>query len=141
MCHLQELHNQFRDKGLVILGFNSADDKQIALEFMAENGATFPTILDSSDEAMKVGFQDYRGSGVPLNYVIDREGKVVDAWYGYEKGHPRAMAALEKTGGRLKEAIRQAKQAKSARPAKDAGKPPSSLLDGLRSALGEEDGD
>jgi hypothetical protein len=35
---------------------------------------------------------------VPLNYVIDREGKVVDAWYGYEKGHKRALAALEKAG-------------------------------------------
>ena len=48
-------------------------DKQIALEFMQENGATFPTILDSSDAAEKV-HENYRASGVPLNYLIDREG-------------------------------------------------------------------
>jgi peroxiredoxin len=98
MRHLQELHGQYKNKGLVILGFNCADDKKIALEFLAENGATFPTILDSSDAALKVQFQGYRGSGVPLNYLIGRDGKIVDAWYGYQKGHPRAKAALEKMG-------------------------------------------
>jgi len=81
-----------------MLGFNASDDKQIALDFMRENGATFPTILDSSDAATKVMFQDYRGSGVPLNYIIDRDGNVVDAWYGYEAGHARAIAALKKMG-------------------------------------------
>ena len=98
MRHLQRLHEKYRDEGLVILGFNCADDKQIAMDFMRENSATFPNVLDSSDAAVKVGFEGYRMSGVPLNYVIDREGKVVDAWYGYERGHKRAIAALEKSG-------------------------------------------
>ncbi len=89
---------KYKDKGLVILGLNASDDKKIALELMRENGATFPNILDSSEAAEKVSFQDYRGSGVPLNYIIDREGKIVDAWYGYETGHRRAKAALEKMG-------------------------------------------
>ena len=101
MCHLQGLHEKYKDKGLVILGFNCSDDKQIALEFLKENSATFPNILDSSDVAVRVSFDDYKGSGVPLNYIIDREGKVVDAWYGYEKGHKRAIAALEKLGLKL----------------------------------------
>lgn len=98
MCHLQTLHEKFQDKGLTILGFNSSDDKAIALEFLEENKATFPTIIDSSDAAVKTAYRDYRASGVPLNYIIDKEGKVVDAWYGYEKGHPRAKAALKKAG-------------------------------------------
>ena len=98
MCHLQELHEQYRDKGLVILGFNCSDDKKIALEFFHENSATFPTILDSSEAATKVSFDGYKMSGVPLNYIIDREGKVVDTWYGYEEGHARARAALKKAG-------------------------------------------
>ncbi len=98
MCHLQELYEQYKDQGLVILGFNSADQKEIALEFLAENGATFPTIIDASDAAMKIGFQDYRASGVPVNYIIDRQGKIVDGWYGYEQGHGRAKMALAKAG-------------------------------------------
>lgn len=103
MCHLQTLHEKYRDKGLVILGFNCSDDRKIALEFIAENKATFPTILDSSQTAMMVQLQEYRGSGVPLNYIIDWEGKIVDAWYGYEEGHKRALAALEKAGLKIEE--------------------------------------
>ena len=101
MRHLQTLSEKYKDKGLVILGFNCSDDKQIALDFMRENSATFPSILDSSDAAVKVGFRDYQMSGVPLNYIIDREGKIVDAWYGYEQGHKQALEALEKAGLKL----------------------------------------
>jgi peroxiredoxin len=113
MRHLQKLHTRYESKGLVILGFNFADDKQIALEFLRENEATFPTILDSSDAATKIAFQDYRASGVPVNYVIDREGKVVDAWYGYEKGHPRAKAALAKAGLDMKASPKPSTKEKS----------------------------
>ena len=103
MCHLQKLHQKYGGKDLVILGFNCSDDKKIALEFLGENGATFPTILDSSQAAIKVQFSDYKGSGVPLNYILDRQGKVVDSWYGYEEGHPRALAALKKAGLKIAE--------------------------------------
>lgn len=98
MVHLQKLHEKYNDKGLVILGLNRADDKQIALDFLRENSATFPTIIDSSEAARKTGSQDYRASGVPLNYIIDQKGKIADAWYGYEKGHKRALRVLEKLG-------------------------------------------
>jgi peroxiredoxin len=104
MRHLQQLYVEYKGKGLVILGFNPSDDKKIALEFLAENGATFPTVLDSSDAAVKTGFQDYRMSGVPLNYIIDRQGKIVDAWYGNDQGHHRAKAALKKAGMDITEA-------------------------------------
>jgi hypothetical protein len=33
-----------------------------------------------------------------LNCIIDRQGKVVDAWHGYEEGHKRALDALERAG-------------------------------------------
>jgi len=103
MRHLQKLHEKYSGRELVILGFNCSDDKKIAREFLGENGATFPTILDSSEAAVKVSWSDYKGSGVPLNYIIDKEGKVVDTWYGYEEGHPRALAALKKAGLKTEE--------------------------------------
>jgi glutathione peroxidase-family protein len=97
MVHLQKLYEDYRDRGIAILGFNCSDDKQIAMDFLRENGATFPTILDSSETATKVSF-NYRMSGVPLNYIIDREGKIVERWYGYEEGHKRAIELIEKLG-------------------------------------------
>jgi peroxiredoxin len=110
MCHLQELHAKYKDKGLVILGLNASDNKKIALDFMRENGATFPNILDSSDAAINVSFRDYRNSACPTNYIIARDGKIVAGWCGYEQGHRRARALLEKLGGELAEAVRQDKK-------------------------------
>ena len=98
MVHLQKLHEKYSDKGLAIVGFNWADDKKIALDFLRENSATFPTILDSSEAAQKISFQGYRVSGVPVNYMIDQKGKIPDAWYEYERGHKRALRLLEKSG-------------------------------------------
>ena len=103
MPHLQKLSEKYKDKGLVILGFNYADDKRIAQNFMRENSVTFPNILDSSDASEKVIFEGYRNrSGtVPLSYIIDARGRVVDAWSGYEEDNKRALAALKKAGMQL----------------------------------------
>jgi peroxiredoxin len=38
---------------------------------------------------------------VPLSYIIDARGKVVDAWSGYEEDNKRALAALQKAGMQL----------------------------------------
>ncbi len=103
MRHLQKLHEKYSGQGLVLLGFNASDDKKIALGLMRDSKATYPTILDSSDAAIKAQFRDYRASGVPLNYIIDGQGKIVDVWYGYEEGHARALAALKKAGLKIEE--------------------------------------
>jgi len=97
---MQELSEKYKDKGVVILGFNCFDDKRIAQNFMRGNSVTFPNILDSSYASKKVIFDGYRNRGwtVPLSYIIDTRGKVVDAWSGYEEDNKRALAALKKTG-------------------------------------------
>ena len=96
--HLQKFHDRYAGRGLVILGLNADDSKQIALELLRKDSVTFPNIIDSSEAGQRTCFRDYRSSGVPLSYIIDREGKIVDAWYGYEEGHPRALRALGKLG-------------------------------------------
>ena len=98
MRHLQTLYEKYKDKGMVILGFNCSDQRGIARAILRENGVTFPNIRDGSRVALKVMFHGYKGDGVPLNYVIDREGKVVDAWYGNDDEFSRALAAMQKAG-------------------------------------------
>jgi peroxiredoxin len=60
---------------------------------------TFPNILDTS-EAANPAVAQYETLGgmtaVPMTYVIGRDGKVVDAWYGYEED--RSRKALKKLG-------------------------------------------
>ena len=48
-----------------------------------------------------------------MNYIIDPAGKVVDAWYGGGRDHPKAVAAIKKIGGPLAEAIRKEEQKKT----------------------------
>jgi peroxiredoxin len=90
MCHLQEMHEDYADKGLVIVGVNCSDALDVALQFLDENGATFPNVLDESAAARKTAFEDYQTlpgwSAVPLSYIIDREGKIATGWYGKHRG-------------------------------------------------------
>jgi peroxiredoxin len=102
MRHLQEIYEKYKGQGLVVLGFNTIDDKQRALDFMRDNSVTFPNVLDSSVAARRTARNGYKMSGVPYTYIIDREGKVVDAWAGYdEESHKRGIAILEKLGLKL----------------------------------------
>ncbi len=60
---------------------------------------TFPNVLDTSESGNRVLEQYETLSGmtaVPLTYVIDRKGQVVEAWYGYEAG--RAEKVTRKLG-------------------------------------------
>ncbi len=89
MCHLQKLYETYRNKGLVVLGINANDTKEIAAALLQENAVSLPNIVDATEEAAQVmqKYETMRGRGaVPLTYVIDREGKMVDAWYSYRKG-------------------------------------------------------
>ena len=84
---------------MVVLGVNTADDRKIALDYLKANEVTFPNILEASDAANQAvsQYETLGGmSAVPMTYVIGRDGKVVDAWYGYEED--RARKALKKLG-------------------------------------------
>ena len=89
---------KYKAKGLVVLGVNNADDRKIALDYLKDNEVTFPNILEASDAANRAMslYETLGMSAVPMTYVIGRDGKVVDAWYGYEAA--RTQQALKKLG-------------------------------------------
>ena len=102
MCHLQQLYETYQDQGLVILGL-TFEERNLARLMLRENQVTFPNIRDGSRVAFKVLDKKYKGgSAIPLHYIIDRQGKVVEAWYGSEEGHARALAALKRAGLEIK---------------------------------------
>lgn len=76
---------------MVIIGFNSSDNPKIAKDLILDKGLTYPNIVNSSSLAQEVQFYIYQtsstGSAVPLNYLIDRDGKIADAWYGFDKSN------------------------------------------------------
>jgi peroxiredoxin/outer membrane lipoprotein-sorting protein len=103
MPFLQEFYTKTKDKGLVILAVNVSDDKTITVDYLRKQGITFPTILDNSEVAEKTS-QAYGGGAVPMNYLIDADGVVVDAFFD-DQGHARAKTALEKLAPDLAKSI------------------------------------
>jgi peroxiredoxin len=78
---------------------NTADDDKIARKYLKSNKMTFPIILDTTPRSWAVheAYETLGGmTAVPLTYLIGRDGKVVAAWYGYEKG--RAEEEVKKLG-------------------------------------------
>ena len=101
MRHLQNIHEQFGDRSVAVIGINMADDRDIAVRFLEENAVTFPNALDTSMEARNMldAYDSVGGlSAVPMNAVIDREGKIAAIWYG--SGHEKGFEALTKLGVR-----------------------------------------
>jgi len=98
MPYLQSLYAKYTDQGLVVLGVNVSDDRAITREFLRERGVTFPNILDASSGAEEVYSRNYRVGTIPLNYLINGEGIVIDGWIGYLEGHARVNSALRTLG-------------------------------------------
>ncbi len=78
---------------------NVADSRKFAQEYLKENKVTFPIILDVSPAARRA-IDQYLAlpdlGADPMTYVIGRDGKVIDGWFGYDRD--RTKAAVEKLG-------------------------------------------
>ncbi|QEH35875.1 Thiol-disulfide oxidoreductase ResA [Aquisphaera giovannonii] len=96
--HLQSVYSGHKDRGLVVLGVNVSDDREIVRDFLRERGVTFPNVLDTSPTAEQTWSRAYGVGAIPVNYLIDRDGVVVDAWIGYVKDAARADSALKSLG-------------------------------------------
>ncbi len=69
-----------------MVGVNTTDKREFVEHALAKFELKFPNIYDTSAEAVDA-IRQYEnfGPAAPLTYVIDRDGKVVTAWYGYDK--------------------------------------------------------
>jgi len=94
---LEEIYNEYKDKGLIVVGYNTSDEEKYIRELLNEYKATYPNIYNTSEEARAVQFEEYQKKGysaVPLNYVIDRNGNVALVWYGYDHGKTTKIERL-----------------------------------------------
>jgi peroxiredoxin len=73
---LNELHREYGGAGLSILAL-SDEDAQILREFAADTGITYTSLANASDVAERYGVL-----GLPTAFLVDREGKVVETFFG-----------------------------------------------------------
>lgn len=75
MPDLQALSRQYADQvELIGINLTSDDDREHAIQFMLENGLTFPSVLDVDGKAKK----SYGILSIPVSITIDGTGQVVE---------------------------------------------------------------
>jgi peroxiredoxin len=77
---IQEIHEKYNDKELVVLAINVSEDKNKIQEFIEENDYTFQVLLGSGNMNVQ---KNYGVIGIPHTYIIDKQGKVAYSRIGY----------------------------------------------------------
>jgi cytochrome c biogenesis protein CcmG/thiol:disulfide interchange protein DsbE len=85
-----------RERGVVVLGVAWHDFRGEARRFLRENGITFPSVFDGDGA---IGDR-YGVRALPETYVLDRQGRVVDALIG--------SINTDEDRARLREAVERA---------------------------------
>lgn len=93
--YLEEVWRGNRDRGLVVVGLDAKDFRADARRFAKRYGLTFPIVYDGPGDTVR----PYGVTGFPETFVIDRDGKVVEAFAGAVNGdedRARLRAAIER---------------------------------------------
>ena len=70
---LQKFHQDYRDRGLVLVGVDYVDTETEARAYLADYGITY---LNGPDLGTRIS-QAYRIQGVPETYIIGKDGRLV----------------------------------------------------------------
>lgn len=79
MPSMDAAYKELKDKGLVIVAVSvDRDGKAAVAEFKQKMSFSFPVALDTEAKAARV----YRVTSIPANFIIDRQGKIVNKVVG-----------------------------------------------------------
>ncbi|MBU2608008.1 MAG: TlpA family protein disulfide reductase [Chloroflexi bacterium] len=88
MPFLQEIYDEYSNKGLVVIAVDIGESKSDVENFMQREGLTLPALLDSQTEVAKL----YRVAAIPTTFFIDKDGII----RGRQIGAFTDKAAIEK---------------------------------------------
>jgi cytochrome c biogenesis protein CcmG, thiol:disulfide interchange protein DsbE len=97
--YLEQVWRDNRDRDVVVIGLDSKDFRKDARRFVRRYDLTFPIAFDGAGDVS----EDYGITGYPETFVIDRQGRVVDAIVG-EVATDEEKARLRAAIGRALEA-------------------------------------
>ncbi|HLG08856.1 MAG TPA: TlpA disulfide reductase family protein [Gaiellaceae bacterium] len=75
---LEQVWRENRKRGLVVVGLDAKDFRSDARAFRKRFGLTFPVVYDGPGDTLG----GYGVTGFPETFVLDREGRVVEAFVG-----------------------------------------------------------
>jgi len=89
---LQALHEKYKRKGLRVIGINIYDKKEDGIiGFISKHGITYPVLLGGKDVGV-----NYNVSSIPTVYLIDKNGKILFSFDGYEKKQEQILEDIIK---------------------------------------------
>ena len=88
---LEAVWNEYRERGVLVLGVDTQDLSENAIEFIEETGTTYPSVRDGTTRTET----DYEMTGVPETFLIDREGRIALHFVGEVTGEEQITNALE----------------------------------------------
>lgn len=88
MPGLQNIHEDFKDRGVVVLGINTweRDGNQKAIDYMNEHDYSYGLMLDGDKVAEAYGVR-----GIPTFYVIGVDGEVIKTEVGFHPDGEKKM--------------------------------------------------
>ena len=92
---LEQVWRDNRDRGLVVVGLDAKDFRRDARRFARRFELTFPLVYDGPGETLT----GYGVTGFPETFVLDREGRVVEAFVGgvtSDEDRARLRAAVDR---------------------------------------------
>ena len=93
MPSLNKLYSEFRDKGVVFIGFATDGEEALKPAYLNTGRFLFDLVPNSRNVAKQFYFMAH-----PTTYVVDQKGRIVQAWTGYSKfmeaPYDRAKPAL-----------------------------------------------
>jgi len=97
MPNLERAWREFRDRGVVVLGVNVADDYDDAALFLRKLAITYPNVFDPEQTRLNT----YGVAGLPTTFFVDSQMRLRDevpGGYvgpdGYQRLHRQIMALL-----------------------------------------------
>ena len=102
MPHLEKVYQQVKNKNVAVLGVCVWDEKPAYDKWVTTNIGTvynFPVAFDPAGRAKgNIAGGLYKVTGIPTQYIIDKNGNVAASTVGYSEGDTRLEANLNKLG-------------------------------------------
>lgn len=106
----KEIIDRFKDKDFVFLPISREENREQIARFRKRYGYTFPMGMDPNREI----FSKFAKSGIPRNFIIDRNGRIIHLELGYDK---EAFTKMVETLAKLleeKEGVKEGKRRRAA---------------------------
>jgi hypothetical protein len=123
---------KYKDQGVVVLGSCTSDARAQFERWVKANQEKYPDIVWSHDKEergpKRASYNLYGVSGIPTQFIINREGRIVDIVIGYMQGEAILDAALAKAGINVDPALVEKGAADLKRRAVLAGEAPAPAI-------------